>query len=66
MRGLNSNIYTHALWATSKVGDVSRSTMATASIDINFLLVVVQLLLIWSSDVEVNPGPLDQGERPYQ
>ena len=39
------------------------SKMATTSSSVlSFLLVILQLLLICSGDVEVNPGPLDQGE----
>ena len=39
--------------------------MATTSRDLCFLLVVLQQLLILSGDVEVNPGPLDQGKYTY-
>ena len=35
--------------------------MLTTVPDLNFLLVVLGLLLILSGDVELNPGPLDQG-----
>ncbi len=33
----------------------------TVSRDLTLLLAVLQLLLILSGDVELNPGPLDQG-----
>ena len=38
-----------------------RMAVSSSASSINFLLFVVQLLLILSGDVEVNPGPLDQG-----
>ena len=35
---------------------------SSAVSDINFLLFILRLLLSLSGDVEVNPGPLDQGK----
>ena len=45
-----------------KWAGVSSKSFRMATTSSSMLLVVLQLLLICSGDVEVNPGPLDQGE----